>query len=126
MLHYAKLFYKEAYVKREEIETAQKRVSYWHDHIQSWEQAGLSQRDYCKANSLALSTFSYWRKKLGKNSTTRPRFYPLAVVPDFSAGNKETTARLRLNFSKGRFQVEIQDDFSEPALQRLILTLEQL
>ena len=111
---------------RKEIETTQKKVSYWQRHLQSWERSSLSQRDYCNANSLALSTFSYWRKKLGKNSADQPRFYPLAVVPDFSAVNEETTARLRLNLSRGRFQVEIQDDFSEQGLKRLIFTLEQL
>ena len=39
-------------MKSKEAEEAQKKT-YWQEHIQAWEQSGLSQADF----SLALSTF---------------------------------------------------------------------
>ena len=113
-------------MKSKEIGFTQKKAAYWQDHIRSWEQSGLSRRCYCKAKSLALSTFSYWQLKINKNDADRPRFYPLAVLPDFSGVTKGKSKRLRLNVCEMRFQLEIPDDFSEPELKRLIFTLEQL
>jgi hypothetical protein len=111
-------------MKMQEV-TAKKKI-FWQNHIESWQKSGLSQRDYCRSKSLALSTFAYWRGKIGKTGGEQPKFYPLAVLPDFTAMHQETTSAMRLNLCEQRFQVEIPDNFSEQALKRLIFTLTQL
>ena len=40
------------------------RKTFWFDHIEGWKESGESQKDYCRANSLSLPTFGYWRRKL--------------------------------------------------------------
>jgi hypothetical protein len=111
-------------MKSKEAGVTQKKT-YWQEHIKSWRQSGLSQADFCKARSLALSTFQYWRRKISQGSNDSPRFYPLAVMPSIEAPNK-TPGILRVILGDRRFVVEIGEDFSETTLQKLIVALELL
>ncbi len=36
----------------------------WAARIDEWKRSGLSQRQYCKENHLAIATFGWWRKRL--------------------------------------------------------------
>lgn len=108
------------------VKTEQKKQACWQEHIHSWEQSGLSQEAYCKAKSLSLSTFGYWRRKINHSSDERPRFYPLAVMPSIAEKDKATCSGLQLIIGEKRFLVEIGNDFSEQTLKRLIIALEQL
>jgi hypothetical protein len=105
-----------------------RKRSYWLQHIEKWQRSGQRQRDYCRMNGIALATFGYWRRKLKKNDSARPRFYPLVV----SSGTLDTRSSrhdkpgLRLMLEDGRFSIEIDDHFSPSLLQKLINTLEQL
>ena len=111
-------------MKSKEAGAAQKKT-YWQEHIQAWRQSGLSQEHFCKARSLALSTFQYWRRKIGEGSKDSPRFYPLAVMPSLEAPNK-TPGILRVILGDRRFVLEIGEDFSETTLKKLIVALELL
>lgn len=113
-------------MKNNQARTEQKKQACWQEHIQSWEQSGLSQKTYCRAQSLALSTFGYWRRKINHRSKDRPRFYPLAVMPSPEKQTKAPCGGLRLIIGEKRFLVEIGNDFSEQTLKRLIVTLGQL
>ena len=112
-------------MKSNEVEAAPKKA-YWQGHIQSWKQSGLSQAIFCKDQSLALSTFAYWRRKIKQEGKDRPRFFPLALVPSPESRNKCQAHRLRLILGDKRFLLEIDDDFSEQTLKRLVVALEQL
>ena len=112
-------------MKSKEAGEAQKKT-YWQEHIQAWEQSGLSQADFCKARSLALSTFQYWRRKIGQGCNDSPRFYPLAIMPSIEALDKSSPGILRVILGDRRFVLEIAEDFSEKALKKLIVILEQL
>ena len=114
-------------MKNNQARTEQKKQAcLWQEHIQSWEQSGLSQKAYCRAQSLALSTFGYWRRKISHRSKDRPRFYPLAVMPSPEKQAKAPCGGLQLIIGEKRFLVEIGNDFSEQTLKRLIVTLGQL
>lgn len=112
-------------MKNEKAEDAEKRT-YWQGHIEAWVRSGLSQAHFCKARSLALSTFQYWRKKIGHSNPARPRFYPLAVMPSCGARNEVSPDVLRVVLGSRRFVLEIGDDFSEEVLKKVIIALEQL
>ncbi len=99
------------------------RRAYWQDHISSWQHSGQSQRWYCQDNELALSTFSYWKRKLGK--TQQPtRFYPLTIQPDTITLKENQRSGLRLSLSDNRYQIELDSDFSSATLKKLLLILE--
>jgi len=112
-------------MKSKEAGDEQKKT-YWQEHVKTWRQSGLSQANYCKVRSLALSTFQYWRRKINEDSNDPPRFYPLAVMPSIEALDKSLPGILRVILGDRRFVLEIGEDFSEKALKKLIVTLEQL
>jgi len=42
------------------------KLEHWENAIHAWRQSGKSQVQYCEETGLNLSTFGYWRKKIGK------------------------------------------------------------
>ena len=40
------------------------KEDYWRKHIREQKDSGLSIREYCELEELAVSTFGYWKKKL--------------------------------------------------------------
>lgn len=102
------------------------KQKYWQNHIKGWKESGLSQAAYCEAQSLAIQTFGYWRRKLKvSGEEARPRFFPLAVMASHSSATA-SRARIKLTLQEQRFSIEVDDDFSANTLQRLIAALEQL
>ena len=99
------------------------KSEYWRHHINQCHQSGVSQRHYCQANSLALSTFGYWKRKISKQPEEKIQFYPL-VLPD--KPDLSDHSGLTLHLQKKRFCIELAEGFSGAALSRLITTLEQL
>lgn len=64
-------------------------ASKWSELIARQAASGQSQRDFCDSEGLAVSTFTYWKRKLGKRSVTKPRleadrplFTPVLGLPD--------------------------------------------
>ncbi len=99
------------------------KLEFWKHHIEQCQQSGLSQRHYCQANNLALSTLAYWKRKISKEPEVPIQFYPL-VLPDDSGTSPH--AGLPLCVKEKRFGIEIAENFSSSTLQKLITTLEQL
>ena len=103
------------------------RQTFWRQHIRDCERSSLNQKQYCSKNGLALSTFSYWKKKLGKREQETPRFYPLTVrqLPP-SPNNQAEHSGLSLTLNNSKCRIELAENFSASCLKKLILTLEQL
>ncbi len=99
------------------------KVEYWRKQITNWEASGLTQKQYCRSRTLALSTFCYWKSKINTPEPAAPRFFPLAIT---DSPRNPSAAGLLLLVGKKRFQVEIKEDFSPTTLKKLIATLEQL
>lgn len=99
--------------------------SFWRETIRCWKESGKSQAAFCRERAIALSTFGYWRRRLKRNESVKPRFYPLVVStncgPEITAHDK-----CGLRVLLGRFAIDIGDQFSPAVLQRLVTTLEQL
>ena len=100
--------------------------AYWQRHIEDCERKHLSQKDYCRTHGLALSTFRYWKKKLGTEIPDSPRFFPLAVQPDSSQATFQITSGLSLQLASGKFNIELAENFSAGCLKKLIHILEEL
>ena len=101
------------------------KSEFWQKHMQAYEVSGLSQQEYCRQYSLALSTFGYWRRKIMRSTTDKPRFYSLTIsTATVSASDKSTTIALYLN--DDRFHIEVDENFSTILLKKLVTALEQL
>lgn len=96
---------------------------YWRQQIKTWKRSGLSQKQYCRSRSLALSTFCYWKRRLNNQQPATPKFYPLAIP---ASPQEPTEEGLVLLVGPKQFQVQVKNDFSPATLKKLIATLEQL
>lgn len=96
---------------------------YWQQQIKAWKKSGLSQKQYCRSWSLALSTFCYWKKRLNNSAPASPNFYPLTIPACLP---ESTDAGLMLLVGPKQIQIKVQKDFSPTALKKLITILEQL
>lgn len=96
---------------------------YWQQQIRNWKGSGLSQKQFCRRQSLALSTFSYWKKRIGRPETEKIKFYPLSISPPTKP---PADSGLLLRIGHKRFAIELKEEFSPTALKKLISALEQL
>ena len=91
------------------INTNDKRISkaaLWADRIQTFQESGLSRKDWCRQNEVSQSTLSYWIRKIqGKATQTESSSDPVfAKLPserelryDAVAGNSPVTILLPEN-----------------------------
>lgn len=55
----------------------------WQQHIDAWQDSGLSQAAWCRQNGVVVSQFGYWKKKLlieGTPSAPSKAFSPFVPV----------------------------------------------
>ncbi len=99
----------------------------WQNHIDKWNTSGLSQVEYCTIHKIPLSTFGYWKRKLEKDKSSQPVFYPLALSSMRDSNCREKNeSNLTLHLKEGRFTIEIKKGFSSATLSKAVTTLEQL
>jgi len=58
------------------------RITFWQDHITTWQASDLTQKAYCEAHGLRYSSFGYWVRKLRVPSADRENasgFVPVAL-----------------------------------------------
>ena len=109
-----------------ELHTTSRRdtkKSYWQQQIRNWKTSGLSQKEFCQRQALALSTFSCWKRRIEKSETEKIQFYPLLIPP---SNTPPADSGLLLFLGKKRFAIEVKEEFSPTVLKKLILALEQI
>lgn len=113
----------------DKIQCITPKQQYWKNHISCWKGSGLTQREYCLEQGIAISTLSYWIRKFGKGAKNSkpPRFYPLAVRGDSTLlDTKKLHTGIRLSLCNDKYKVDLENEFSETALKKLIVTLEKI
>jgi len=50
---------------------------YWSNHIDAWQESGLSQAGYCRQKKIPLSSFGNWKSKLYNESVSATPFIEL-------------------------------------------------
>jgi hypothetical protein len=99
------------------------QAEYWKSQIKNWRASELSQKQFYRRESLAFSTFCYWKRKIERGTNPAVEFYPLTLAS--RAAIPESTGLLLLVCQK-RFAVEIKENFSPTALTQLVSALEHL
>jgi hypothetical protein len=99
-------------------DSAQVKGMRWAKRVEAWERSGQSQRAWCKAEGVSLSTFKWWRQRLAKEvlSERVPNFMPLRLEPE------ATTASIEVRLRSGthiRFEGEAALRAVEPLLRGL-------
>lgn len=105
------------------------KQKYWGKHISCWKKSCLSQKQYCLSHGIAISTFSYWKRKLiNLNETPGPkRFFALTVKDAGSPLIKQAThTGIHLSLCNDKYKIDFENEFSETTLKKLIATLETI
>jgi hypothetical protein len=105
-------------------EQLEQKRSYWRHHIDSWQQTGLTQAEYCRRHNLKHHQLVYWKKRFLKTETDFS-FVPLKLedLLDLPARQDQATLILVIN---DQFKIEIRAGFDTQLLQQLIFALRGL
>jgi hypothetical protein len=57
----------------------------WQAHIESWQNSGKPQRQFCSDNQLNYSTFRYWRAKLSQTKAVDSKWLPIKMTTPSSS-----------------------------------------
>ena len=57
------------------------KTQYWQQQIDLWSASNLSQKEFCKEQSLKFYTFQYWLRKLSEPKPVDSGFIPVTVQP---------------------------------------------
>lgn len=50
-------------------QTPKEKAAYWQEHVQQWQNIGLSKRQYCRDHELRYDKFVWWCRKVEKGYT---------------------------------------------------------
>jgi transposase len=108
-------------MKRAISSTSRQRFKFWEEHLRQWQESGLSQTGYCRTHGLSDKSFVYWKKRIAAAGVT----VSLVEVPRFQAMPVQPSNQpLRLMVGN-RYGIEIERDFDEQTLDRLLRVLEE-
>ena len=105
-------------------EQLEQKRSYWKQHIDSWQQTGLTQIEYCRQHNLKHHQLVYWKKRFLKTETS-VSFVPLKFedLLDIPAQPDRASLSLVIN---NHFKVDIRAGFDAQLLRQLIFALRGL
>ena len=105
-------------------EQLKQKRSYWKQHIDTWQETGLTQAEYCRRNNLKHHQLVYWKKRFLKTETD-VSFVPLKLedLLDIPARQDQASLTLVIN---NEFKIEIRAGFDAQLLRQLIYVLRRL
>ena len=100
---------------------AQKRT-YWKQHIDSWQETGLTQAEYCRRHNLKHYQLVYWKKRFLK-AETAVSFVSLELEDLLNIPCQPHRAALCLVVNN-HFKIEINAGFDAQLLRQVIFALQ--
>ena len=105
-------------------EQLEQKRTYWKQHIDSWQETGLSQTEYCRRHNLKHHQLVYWKKRFLKTET-EVSFVPLKLEDLLDIPPRQDQASLTLVINN-QFKVDIRAGFDVQLLRQLIFALRGL
>lgn len=105
-------------------EQLEQKRSYWKDHIDSWQESGLNQAEYCRRHNLKHHQLVYWKKRFLK-AETDVSLVPLKLDELLDMPCHSDQAALCLIIDD-HFKIDIRSGFDAQLLRQLILALRGL
>ena len=98
--------------------------SCWKRHIESWQETGLTQTEYCRQHDLKLHQMAYWKKRFSKTEAGIS-FVPLKLedLVDIPVHPDRAAICLVIN---NHFKIEIRPGFDTQLLRQVIFALRGL
>ena len=105
-------------------EQLEHKRAYWKQHIDSWQETGLTQSEYCRQHNLKHHQLVYWKKRFLKTETD-VSFVPLKLEDLLDISCRQDQAPLTLVVNN-QFKIEINAAFDAQLLRQVILALRGL
>lgn len=105
-------------------EQLEQKRSYWKQHIDSWQETGLTQTEYCRQHNLKHHQLVYWKKRFLKAPTDVP-FVPIKLEDLLNIPAPPESACLPLVINN-HLKIEIRPGFDAQLLRQLIFALQGL
>ena len=105
-------------------EQLEQKRSFWKQHIDSWQETGLTQVEYCRQHNLKHHQLVYWKKRFLKTETD-VSFVPLKLEDLLDISTRQDQASLTL-IVYNQFKIEIRAGFDAQLLRQLIFALRAL
>ena len=102
-------------------EQLEQKHTYWRQHIDSWQETGLTQAEYCRRHNLKHHQLVYWKKRFSKTQTG-VSFVPLKLEDLLDIPAQPDRAPLCLIIDN-HCKVEIRAGFDPQLLRQLIVAL---
>ena len=100
------------------------RRRFWQAHVKALADSGLSRREYCRRHHLAYHILTYWVRKQGASNTAVAQLSLIEVPLPHRQSLRLGRSAFRLHLQRGHL-LEIDVDFDQAALHRLLAVLEQ-
>ena len=105
-------------------EQLEQKRTYWKHRIESWQETGLSQAEYCRRHNLKHHQLVYWKKRF-LPTETGVSFVPLKLEDLLDVPARTDHASLCLVINQ-HFKVEIRSGFDAQLLRQLIFAVRGL
>ncbi|NCB40487.1 MAG: hypothetical protein EOM80_17135 [Erysipelotrichia bacterium] len=105
-------------VVSEKIVNAQR----WNGHVKSWQNSGLTQKEYCYQNKISEKCFGYWLRKHRKVSSLQ--LIPVHIEPVVSSSSNQSSG-LELKFANDA-RIEIARNFDSETFARVVRIIASL
>ena len=105
-------------------ERLEQKRTYWKQHIDSWQETGLNQAEYCRRHNLKHHQLVYWKKRFLETETA-VSFVPLKLEDLLDIPARQDQAPLTLVINND-FKIEIRAGFDAQLLGQLIYVLRRL
>ncbi|MPZ45732.1 MAG: hypothetical protein GEV05_20550 [Betaproteobacteria bacterium] len=88
----------------------------WARRIEQWKRSGKTQREFCARQSIAISTFQWWRARLSRSGATSGQalFVPLPVM-----SATEAVSAIEVELRSGT-RMRFEGEAARAAVDRLI------
>lgn len=97
---------------------------YWQTHIRMQQESGLSRAEYCRQHNLSYHTLTYWQRKLAKPSSAPTALVPVPVGKIIRRPVTSLGAGVKILLDND-VAIEVTEQFSQVALNRVLSVLEQ-
>jgi hypothetical protein len=102
-------------------EQLEQKRSYWKQHIDSWQETGLTQVEYCRQHNLKHHQLVYWKKRFLK-AEKNVSFVSVKLEELLEMPCRQDQASLILVINN-QFKIEIRAGFDAQLLRQLIFAL---
>jgi hypothetical protein len=110
--------------KLSRAEQLEQKRTHWKQHIDSWQQTGLTQAEYCRQHNLKHHQMVYWKKRF-LNTETETSFVPIKLEDLLDISTQPDRASLSLVIND-QFKIEISAGFDALLLRQVIVALRGL